>query len=371
MDLPLFRVHRVRGDVLHPFEFFAAREDFIALVERASKPATPTFLSALRAAHPFWLRLRCSVLSPFEFFAARDDSAVTLAPEGRQIVAQCVSTGNGVKDRRAPERGGRTGDECFFRPVPGLANLLYGPRARALGYSLSPSGLREHFLVAACRSAGQPILAAAGFQPAFTGAATCASARKSRPKGGCGQDCLMPHSFPDTGNAAEFVGQTPLVCAGRPRPAAGATISAPCKARAGRRGRRPQSRGTAPRPVTRSVTRPRQVERPPLNAARPRRVVLHVSAQIRRAAECQIAPSGRWIPSTITVLKYKQLLFCSLTTACCTCTLLRSSASHTLKYWSLRLGGYDLEKTFRLPVDALRATHPSRFRRCPVYQRPA
>src|ERR1017187_4789005 len=84
------------------------------------------------------------VLHPFEFFAARDDSAVTLAPEGRQIVAQCVSTGNGVKDRRAPERGGRTGDECFFRPLPGLANLLYGPRARALGYSLSPSGLREH-----------------------------------------------------------------------------------------------------------------------------------------------------------------------------------------------------------------------------------
>jgi hypothetical protein len=98
------------------------------------------------------------VLHPFEFSAARDDSAVTLAPQGRQIVAQCVSTGNGVKDRRAPERGGRTGDECFFRPVPGLANLLYGLRARALGYSLSPSGLREHFLVAACRFAGRAIL---------------------------------------------------------------------------------------------------------------------------------------------------------------------------------------------------------------------
>ena len=86
------------------------------------------------------------VLHLFKFFAARDDSAVTLAPEGRRILAQCVSTGNGVKDRRAPERGGRTGAECFFRPVPGLANLLYGPRARALGYSLAPSGLREHFL---------------------------------------------------------------------------------------------------------------------------------------------------------------------------------------------------------------------------------
>ena len=86
------------------------------------------------------------VLHLFKFFAARDDSAVTLAPEGRQILAQCVSTGNGGKDRRAPERGGRTGAECFFRPVPGLANLVYGPRARALDYSLAPSGLREHFL---------------------------------------------------------------------------------------------------------------------------------------------------------------------------------------------------------------------------------
>ncbi len=30
--------------------------------------------------------------------------------------------------------------------MPGLANLLYGPRARALGYSLAPSGLRKHFI---------------------------------------------------------------------------------------------------------------------------------------------------------------------------------------------------------------------------------
>ena len=139
-----------------------------------------------------WLRLRCFVLHPFEFFAARDDSAVTLAPEGRQIVAQCVSTGNGVKDRRAPERGGRTGDECFFRPVPGLANLLYGPRARALGYSLSPSGLREHFLVAACRSAGRAILPAAAFQAALSRRCTSCRTGKRRLKAGGSQDWL-PH----------------------------------------------------------------------------------------------------------------------------------------------------------------------------------
>src|ERR1035438_1643720 len=41
-------------------------------------------------------------------------------------------------------------------------------------------------------------------------------------------------------------GADPLVRAGRPRPAAGPTISAPCRAPAGRRGRRPRTRGSAP-----------------------------------------------------------------------------------------------------------------------------
>jgi hypothetical protein len=72
-----------------------------------------------------WLWLRRCVLHPFEFFAVRDDSAVTLAPEGRQIVAQCVSTGNGVQDRRAPERGGRTGDVCLFRPPGSLGSIRF------------------------------------------------------------------------------------------------------------------------------------------------------------------------------------------------------------------------------------------------------
>src|ERR1017187_3548810 len=61
---------RLRRSVLHLFKFFAAREDFTALVERASKPATPTFLSALRAAHPFWLRLRRPVGRPILAAAA-------------------------------------------------------------------------------------------------------------------------------------------------------------------------------------------------------------------------------------------------------------------------------------------------------------
>jgi hypothetical protein len=39
---------------------------------------------------------------------------------------------------------------------------------------------------------GQPILAAAGFQPALAGIEDSRMSRKSRLKGGCRQDCL-PH----------------------------------------------------------------------------------------------------------------------------------------------------------------------------------
>jgi hypothetical protein len=45
---------------------------------------------------------------------------------------------------------------------------------------------------AACRHVGQPILAAAGFQPALAAGESLHVARKSRLKGGCRQDCL-PH----------------------------------------------------------------------------------------------------------------------------------------------------------------------------------
>src|ERR1039458_10155816 len=135
-----------------------------------------------------WLRLRRFVLHPFEFFAARDDSAVTLAPEGRQIVAQCVSTGNGVKDRRAPERGGRTGDECFFRP-PGFGNTFWLRLCRLVLHLFKFVAAREDFtalveraskpatptFLSALRAAhpfclplrhsvGRPILAAAAFR---------------------------------------------------------------------------------------------------------------------------------------------------------------------------------------------------------------
>jgi hypothetical protein len=45
------------------------------------------------------------------------------------------------------------------------------------------------------RIVGRPILAAAGFQPAFFVREDPRITRKSRLKGGCRQDCL-PHSNP-------------------------------------------------------------------------------------------------------------------------------------------------------------------------------
>src|ERR1017187_10302437 len=46
---------RLRRFVLHLFKFFAAREGFTALVERASKPATPTSLPARFGPRPYFV----------------------------------------------------------------------------------------------------------------------------------------------------------------------------------------------------------------------------------------------------------------------------------------------------------------------------
>src|ERR1017187_735988 len=82
--------------VSHPFKFFAAREDFIALVERASKPATPTFLSALRAAHPFWLRLRRFVGRPILAAAGFSRLPALPSPPQRAEGPQHATKGDGL-----------------------------------------------------------------------------------------------------------------------------------------------------------------------------------------------------------------------------------------------------------------------------------
>ena len=51
------------------------------------------------------------------------------------------------RERQAsPGTGRKNWSRVLLSPRAGLANLLYGPRARALGYSLAPSGLRKHFI---------------------------------------------------------------------------------------------------------------------------------------------------------------------------------------------------------------------------------
>ena len=78
--------------VLHLFRFFAAGEVSIALVERASKPATPTFLSALRLRTHFG----CGSAALYYTIANSSQPATILAgPEsvGRKKIAQRVSAG--------------------------------------------------------------------------------------------------------------------------------------------------------------------------------------------------------------------------------------------------------------------------------------
>src|ERR1035441_8360160 len=54
---------------------------------------------------------------------------------------------------------------------------------------------------------------------------------------------VPPAKFHEKPGAARFVGADPPVRAGRPRPAAGPTVSASCRAPAGRRGRPTRTRG--------------------------------------------------------------------------------------------------------------------------------
>src|ERR1039458_5485324 len=74
-----------------------------------------------------------------------------------------------------------------------------------------------HSFFQRCDSAhlvGQPILAAAGFQPALAGCEDSRTARKSRLKGGCGHDCPPHNQFRMTGigkNKWHWVVQSPLI----------------------------------------------------------------------------------------------------------------------------------------------------------------
>jgi hypothetical protein len=63
-------------------------------------------------------------------------------PEGRKIVAQCVSTGRGAVPPQPRDGAEEHTRQSVLRPVPGLANALACyPRLCAVGYYLAPFGL--------------------------------------------------------------------------------------------------------------------------------------------------------------------------------------------------------------------------------------
>jgi len=82
------------------------------------------------------------------------------------------------------------------------------PTARRAASSRGPGVVRPCRTTSLHLAVGQPILAAAGFQPASTGAELCGSAGKSRLKGTGGQDC-PPHITGRTSDADHFPAYTP------------------------------------------------------------------------------------------------------------------------------------------------------------------
>src|SRR5580658_8155900 len=70
-------------------------------------------------------------------------------------------------------------------------------------------------LFAACRFVGQPILAAAAFQAALSGHARVFAPGERRLKGGCRQDCPMPHTFCNSNKTGAGSGAPPPLSASK------------------------------------------------------------------------------------------------------------------------------------------------------------
>src|ERR1017187_836793 len=156
-------------------------------VERASKPATPTFLSALRDAHPFWLRLRRFVGRPIlaaagfsRLYQPRRESST------RHLLNTAASPPNSPPDR-------------IRTPTP-RAPRLAPPRIPLLSYRPKQSAcsvrIRRYTGLTCSRSGGLPTPTPPPPAPA-----------------------MRPHpsqrtSFPHSWNSAD--GQTPCVPAAYP-----------------------------------------------------------------------------------------------------------------------------------------------------------
>src|ERR1035438_6579240 len=92
---------------------------------------------------------------------------------------------------------------------------------------------------------------------------------------------LRPAKFHQKTSAPSFGGAAPPVRAGRPRPAAGPTVSASCRAPAGRRGRPTRTRGSPTKPVFRPCPSERSSDASFLRALTARRTRESCSIQLR------------------------------------------------------------------------------------------
>ena len=128
--------------VLHLLKFFAAREDFIALVERASKPATPTFLSALR---------------PRTHLVAAPPLCITPLQILRSARRFCRNPSPGGASDSSPVREHWERRERQASPGTGRKNwrrVLLSPRAGAGKFAIRTQGSRPGLFSFALRASG-------------------------------------------------------------------------------------------------------------------------------------------------------------------------------------------------------------------------
>ena len=180
--------------VSQQLSFFDCCEHSVAPVARALVRAASTLVSTLGVIS-HWLRLRRSVLHAFDFFSSREDFR-SVCPNHQCLVSslrifitlaamRVICVLRVLCFLRAPPREGASA-ASFSLSVWAFV-LCLSPRLRGEVFS-SVVWLRLR------RFVRQPILAAAGFQPALAGCKGSLSARISRLKGGCGQNC-PPHDL--------------------------------------------------------------------------------------------------------------------------------------------------------------------------------
>ena len=125
------------------------------------------------------------VLHHCQFFAARDDFGGARVRRTKEN-SPARQRWEGVKDTGSPGTGRKSFySGASFAPFRGWSIGYGNPRLTPWAMLFRPPGLVLWLRL--CRSAGQPILAAAGFQPTLAGCEGSLSARRSRLKAAAGK----------------------------------------------------------------------------------------------------------------------------------------------------------------------------------------